>query len=331
MTIKKFVFFALIFTIIILLFRKESINILNKYFFEESFIYDRGHWIKNDNLNPKLVFLGSSMTRHTIIPDIIAKNSNLKQGDIVNLGMNAATPYEMYLTFKKNIDSFRNVQVVFYNLDPWIFSKKYYVHKKYEKTLWTFEEWEKYSNDKGLRNYLNYKTTLFKESISKPNYSKPKFKDFGYEPLECKEEYKLETKEVIEDFFKDIINDGNHAISFFQLEYLKKLKQIVEANNSKFVILYVPNQESYTKNINEFNSDYNKSLEYHLNKYLGDTIQHGTFCSSSIGLENKLDFFDRHHLCDNGAKKYSFYLGDIFTTITNLKPIKFNINYKCFK
>ncbi len=331
MTIKKFVFFALIFTIIILLFRKESINILNKYFFEESFIYDRGHWIKNDNLNPKLVFLGSSMTRHTIIPDIIAKNSNLKQGDIVNLGMNAATPYEMYLTFKKNIDSFRNVQVVFYNLDPWIFSKKYYVHKKYEKTLWTFEEWEKYSNDKGLTNYLNYKTTLFKESINKPNYNMPSFKDFGYEPLECKEEYKLETKEGIEDFFKNIINDENHAISFFQLEYLKKLKQIVETNNSKFVILYVPNQESYTKNINEYNSDYNKVLEYQLNKHLGDTIQYGTFCPSIIGLENKLDFFDKSHLCDKGAKKYSFYLGDIFTTITNLKPIKFNINYKCFK
>ena len=104
MTIKKFVFFALIFTIIILLFRKESINILNKYFFEQSFIYDRGYWIKNDNLNPKLVFLGSSMTRHTIIPDIIAKNSNLKQGDIVNLGMNSATPYEMYYEYSEAVN-----------------------------------------------------------------------------------------------------------------------------------------------------------------------------------------------------------------------------------
>ena len=101
MTIKKFVFFALIITIIIFLFRKESINILNKYFFEKSFMYDRGHWLKYDNLYPNVVFLGTSMTRHTIIPDIIAKNSGLKVGDVVNLGMNAATPYEMYLTFKK--------------------------------------------------------------------------------------------------------------------------------------------------------------------------------------------------------------------------------------
>lgn len=327
---KKFVFTILLLTVAILLLRKESIDILNKYYFEQSFMYDRGHWVKSDNLYPKVVFLGSSMTRHTIIPEIIAKNSDLKEGDIVNLGMNAATPYEMHLTFKKNIDNFKNVQVVFYNLDPWIFSKKYYVHKKYEKTLWTFEEWEKYSKDKGLKNYLNYKTTLFKESISKQKYSKPKFKDLGYEPLECKEEYKLETKEEIEIFFKDIVNDENHAISFFQLEYLKKLKQLVEDNNSTFVILYVPNQESYTKNINEFNSSYNKVLENNLNKYLENTIQYGTFCSNNIDLKNKLDFFDKSHLCDNGARKYSNYLNNI-NNIPNLEPSKIEINYNCLK
>ena len=329
MTIKKFVIFLLISTIILLLLRKEIINILNKYLFEKSFIYDRGHWIKDENLYPKVVFLGSSMTRHTIIPEIIAKNSNLEQGDIVNLGINAATPYEMYLTFKKNIQNFNDTKIVFYNLDPWIFSKKYYIHKKYEKVLWSREEWEKYSNDKGLKNYLNYKTTLFKELINKPNYNKPKFKDFGYEPLECKIDYKLETKDEIEKFFKEIINDENHAISFFQLEYLKKLKQLVEENNSIFVILYIPNQESYTKNINKFNYSYNKALEYRLNKYLGDTIQYGTFCPNNITLENKLDFYDKIHLCDSGAKKYSNYLSNILE-FYGLKPNKIKINYNCF-
>ncbi len=326
---KKFVLSLLLLTVGILLLRKESIDILNKYYFEQSFIYDRGHWITKDNLQPKLVFLGSSMTRHTIIPEIIAKNSDLKEGDIINLGMNAATPYEMYLTFKKNIDSFKKVEVVFYNLDPWIFSKKYYVHKKYEKSLWTFEEWEKYSKDKGLKNYLSYKTTLFKESINEPNYNKPKFKDYGYEPLECKNEYKLETRDEIEKFFKDIIDDKNYALSNFQLEYLKKLKNLVEDNNSKFIILYIPNQESYTKNINQFNSDYNKALEDNLNKYLGDTIQYGTFYPNSIGLENNLDFFDRHHLCDNGAKKYSNYLSNIFDKTKISKSTYIKINYYC--
>lgn len=326
---KSFVLYILIFTTIILFIRKETIDNLNQYFFEKSFIYDRGHWIKKDNLFPKVVFLGSSMTRHTIIPEIIAKNSNLKEGDIVNLGMNAATPYEMYLTFKKNIGNLKNTEVVFYNLDPWIFSKKYYVHKKYEKVLWTFEEWEKYSKDKGLKNYTNYKTTLFKESRSKPNYNKPKFIDFGYEPLECKTEYKLETKDEIEIFFKDIIDDGNYAISSFHLKYLKKLKNLVENNNSKFIILYVPNQESYTKNINQFNFNYNKALEEKLNEYLGETLQYGTFCPNTISLENTLDFFDRHHLCSNGAKKYSNYLGNIFDTIKVLETKKIRVDYNC--
>ncbi|AGR77396.1 hypothetical protein A7H1H_1096 [Aliarcobacter butzleri 7h1h] len=326
---KKFIFYILIFTVILLLLRKGTINSLNQYFFEQSFFYDRGHWVKQDDLHPKIVFLGSSLTRHTIIPKIVAKNSNLKESDIANLGMNAATPYEMYLTFKKNIANFKNVQIVFYNLDPWILSKKYYVHKKYEKTLWTFEEWEKYSNNKGLQNYLNYETTLFKESINQRNYNRAIFKDYGYEPLECKEEYKEETKEGVETFFKDIINDKNYAISFFQLEYLKKLKNLVEKNNSKFIILYIPNQESYTKNINEFNSNYNKVLENNLNKYLGDTIQYGTFCPNNISLENKSDFFDKSHLCENGAKKYSNYLGNIFDKDIEFKATKININYNC--
>ncbi len=328
MTIKKFVFFALIITIIIFLFRKESINILNKYFFEKSFMYDRGHWLKNDNLYPNVVFLGTSMTRHTIIPDIIAKNSGLKVGDVVNLGMNAATPYEMYLTFKKNIDNFKNTKLVFYNIDPAIFSKAYYNSKKYEKVLWSREEWEKYSVDKGFKNYFYYKTTLFKELLKNDSYERPKFEDFGYLSLKCTNKYEYETKIGIEKFFKEIIDDGNHAISYFQLEYLKKLKKLVENNNSTFIILYVPNQESFTKNMNEFNYEYNKALEKRLNEYLGDTIQYGTYCPNILKLDNSLDFSNSYHLCHNSAQKYSNYLGNIFE-IMKLEPMKIKINYNC--
>ena len=66
--------------------------------FEKTCTYDNGIWLKNNKENPKIVFMGSSMSRHTIIPKIVS-NNQYKNGEIVNLGMNAATPYEMYITF----------------------------------------------------------------------------------------------------------------------------------------------------------------------------------------------------------------------------------------
>ena len=179
---KKKTWFLFLFLLSILLYtgRHAIVNFYYMSSFEKSSLYDRALWMKKDMLNPKVVFLGSSMTRHSIVPAVIRKNSKLKDADIVNLGMNAATPYEMYLTFMKNKSSFTKTKVFFFSLEPWIFSKKYYKYKIFEKSLWSNEEWDYYMPEKN--NFRGCKTEILRKSIS-ARYRKPKFEDYGYERL----------------------------------------------------------------------------------------------------------------------------------------------------
>ena len=133
-------------------------------------------------------------------------------------------------------------------------------------------------------------------------------------------------KEII-DFYTDKLND-NIAISTFQLEYLKKLKDEIEKNDSEFILLYIPNHISYTQSIFKFNKSYNNRLSVLLNNYLGYTKQAGSFCSKEFELTQE-DFFDRHHLSHTGAKKFSEKLGDIFHLSNILKEKEIFLDYSC--
>lgn len=329
MKYKRFVLFLVICVVSIYLVRSSFVSLTSKYFFERSVIYDRGQWVKEDGLKPKVVFLGSSMTRHSIIPEIIINNLELNSGEVVNLGMNAATPYEMYLTYRKNIHSFNNAELFIYNLDPWIFSKRYYRHKKFEKILWSLNEWKKYSFDPDVKDFVSYKNNLLDESRKSTKYRRPIFKDYGYAPLECNAEFKLATKQEVVDYFHDILDDGSLAISDFQISYLSRLKKQVESSGAQFLILLVPNHESYTENIANYNNKYNQLLENKINLKLGNVKHIGTFCPGDFNLIGTTDFYDRHHLCHEGAIKYSNFIGNVLTNVNAVDNTSIKLDYGC--
>ena len=304
-------------------------GIINHYYqqvFENSSLYNRGAWIKENNINPKIIFLGSSMTRYSIIPELIEKNNNLNKGDIVNLGMDAATPYEMYITYMKNKQYFSKTQIVFFSLEPWILSKRYYKYKMFEKALWSDEEWDYYMPNEN--NFAGYKTYLFFKSIFAKD-AKLKVENAGYIRLEHNNQFKLADEKEIKAFFTNrVANEID--ISIFELEYLKKLKQEVEKNNSEFVLLFIPNHISYTQVINKVNTQYNLKLSELLNIYLGETKQFGMYDPTSLNLLHE-DYFDKHHLSYTGAVKYSTLFTDILDLPKDLKKSPINIRYQIDK
>lgn len=316
-------FFLIVF--IIFVGRKGIVHYRLQYTFESSQMYDRGHWLKEKNLYPQIVFLGSSMIKYSIIPNIIVKNSNLTKGSVVNLGADAATPYEMYLTYIKNKKHFSKTKIFFYSIEPWLFSMKYYQYKVYEKVLWSKEEWKYYMPQWDY--HSKYKTSLF-DVIKKFKYVKPKIINYGYIPkLHSEKKFKLATKQEIQTYFQDTVHN-DLGISHFQLKYLKKLKDEIEKNHSKFVILYIPNHISYTQAINTYNKNYNLTLSNLLNEYLDKTKQFGSFCSKDYNLKYE-DYFDRFHLSNTGAIKYSNYLGNILQLSNDFNDRKVVIDYSC--
>ena len=297
-----------------------AIDFILKKSFEESPIYDRGQWLEQFDLHPKVVFLGSSMARHSIIPKIIQKNSNLTEGDVVILGVNAATPYEMYLTYIKNKDRFTKTKVFYFSLEPWMYIEKYYQYKIFEKVLWSYDEWKRYMGDSV--NYFSYKFQLYGRTKTEV-YGRWPFNDYGYYRLnyDPDEKFKYADKKEILDFFND------YSISYFQLEYLKKLKDEIESTNTEFIILYVPNHISYTKSILNYNKKYNSQIEILLNRYLGKTKQFGSFDPNDYNLTEE-DYFDRFHLDHSGAIKYTEYLGNVLELSNELQDTNIKIDYK---
>ncbi len=322
---KLWILIVVLSTLTIYIVRYTSIDYINQKIFENSPLYNHGYWI-NDNLRPDVVFLGSSMTRYSMDPSIINTNSHLKEGQTINLGTDAATPYEMYITYMQNKKKFSKTKIFFYSIEPWIFSKKYYQFKVYEKVLWTKEEWQYYMPQWDY--YHSYKSSLFKLSID-AKYPKHKVKNYGYAKkyFNKLESFRRSNKKDVLDFFTDELY-SNIAISTFQLEYLKKLKEEIEKNHSEFIVSYIPNHISYTEAIFKYNKAYNNALSLLLTEHLGDTKQVGSYCPKHYYLKEE-DFFDRFHLAETGARKFTQSLGDILDIPNTVKKKEIVLDYSC--
>jgi hypothetical protein len=321
--IKIFLFISVFFGLFQFTVISLTTDTFIKKIFEKSPTYSNAKWLLDYNIFPKYVFMGSSMSKNSIIPSIINKNLELDSNDkIVNIGMSSATPYEMYLSYKKSKSNFKDTKVFFYTLEPWIFQRKYYVYSNFEKLYWTYEEWNFFSKLYSINNnYFNKINLLYGAfTRSKSNISE----DFGYKKLEC-HKFDFFKKEILEERFSDKVNK-NYGISKFQLKYLKKLKNEINKDGAEFILVYVPNDYSYYESNVKYNEKYNDLLSEELSKSLGKTKQIGFFNPKEIGLTNAY-FADAYHMCHDGAIKFSRYLSTQIKTLDETKDSKINLPF----
>lgn len=138
--------------IILLFFIFQFILFRIKFIYKISLLtrlYDFARWIKNE---PKVLIMGSSFARKQISPEIISSlSSKYNYNEIFNIGNDAATPFQMYITFMKNKSKFKKLDLVYHTLDPHILGEKYYAMNKFEVILLGFKQWNFL-----FRNHKNY-------------------------------------------------------------------------------------------------------------------------------------------------------------------------------
>jgi hypothetical protein len=241
--------------------------------------------------------MGSSLARYGIIPSLISKNNGLEPDSVCNVGIDAGTPFEMYVTYKKQLNILSNATIVYYTIEPWIFSSKYYRYKKYEKIRLNYKQWRLLYKDQGLFNDYLFPIHIFIDSLEfKKSLSTP-WNEYlllpGHRHFQPLKELLFEY-EPYTDF----------PVSLFQLYYLRKLKDAVEQNGGTFICVLVPKHRtwcrSYYRDCSRFNYDF-VSL---FNRYVGAVRIVGSNCDEAYKLKDA-DFFDSFHLNNVGAYRFT--------------------------
>jgi len=280
-----------------------NLNLLTK-------LYDDASWVKG---KPKIVIMGSSHARYHIIPKEIARlNDAYALKDIVNIGENAASPFEMYTTFMKHRDTFSELETVYYTLEPHMLGEKYFTYNTYEEIFLNYTQWkylEKHHKKKNnyffpfqtFINSLTYKTTNRSKTNGYSSLPHKKFKPFTegrvskliYEPLEL------------------------FPVSSFEMKAFKKLKKELDKQGTELIFVLTPTY-SWTKYYASEAKVYDDMLVSLLNEYLGKSKIIGSLWAEDFNLTYE-DFKDDTHMAHSGSLKFT---QKVFTSIEKYKNIK---------
>jgi len=311
---KKFTFIVVISIIIFgpigqfILFKYTPIynlNLLTK-------LYDDAEWVKG---KPKVLIMGSSHARYHIIPSEIAKmNKEYEFRDIVNIGENAASPFEMYTAYNKQKEKFKDLEIVYYTLEPHMWSEKYYPYNTYEKIFLNYEQWNYLEKHHKKQNEYFFPFQAF---ISSLKFSiADRSKTNGYTAIKHKKFKTFSKGSVAKQIFTPL---KLFPVSHFNMQYLGKLKKEVEANGAKFILLETPTY-SWQKRYAAEAIEYDNTLIKELNKELGPTPVIGSFWAEDYDLRYK-DYKDDTHLAHSGALKFTRAM---FYDISEHKRLKNN-------
>ncbi len=283
-------------------------------------LYDDASWVKGE---PKVLIMGSSHARYHIIPKEIARlNPHYTMKDIVNIGENAASPFEMYTAYKKQTQKFKHVELVYYTLEPHIFNEKYYLYNKYEKIFLNFAQWKYLEEKEKKKNEYFFPFQTFVNSLTFHIADRSRSNGFTYKKHK---KFRPTTKQTILKQFTPL---SLFPLSMFDVTYLGKLKKEVEARGGKFILVLTP-AYAWQKYYAQYASDYDTQLVSALNNTLGPTPVIGSFWAEDFNLTYK-NFYDDTHLSLSGASKFTKALFGNIDTHRHLKaaPLHHTYNYR---
>jgi hypothetical protein len=311
--------------ILLILSIELFISFNKKVFFKENQLEKIYHGSANDFAwinsvrGDSLVFLcGSSSVKYGLSCSILNELAGGKE-NFVNLAMNARSPLQTYFILKE-LDLSR-AKAVYFGLDPWIYTKRYYKHQMiYLYADFSFTEALEYSKtqDKScfIKRYSAW-TKLF--SLEKRNINNVIPNDYGSEALD---KTALNFNERVDTWFQI----DKYGWSDLQFEYLEKMAQLCSKRNVSFYVFIPPKRSDYSdvykKECKNIHQDYIHQLEK------------VNFLSPIFGTFDQLDslgdyqfFQDAYHLNKQGQEFYS----NIFYELMQENKVLFDKNYKWFK
>ena len=259
-----------------------------------SYRYDFGCWVKKP---PRVVIMGTSMARHGIIPEVISTVNGLHRDDVVNVSNNAATPWQLYNTYMRNEQMLSSAEVVFFTLDPWLFSSRYYRHSQYERVLWNYDQWRRFARDEGVANNYFFPLRLIQYNLQVRTCKERRAVRNGFKPM----------KEATEPVRK---KDQSHwyasegfGISDFEVAHLKLLKERVEANGGRFVFVQTPKHRLWHEETSQY-GPFLGELAERVRDAIGVVESVGTYDATRYKLSED-DFYDFSHTSASGALKFT--------------------------
>lgn len=317
----------LLFPFFLLLTIEISISLYKKNIFSEKSLElnykedaNQYAWIESLKSDSIIILAGSSSVRYGLSCSIL-NELDTSNSVYVSIAMDARDPIQTYFILK-NMDLNR-VSSVYFGLDPWIYSKRYYQHRNsylyldlnvFESILYhnLIDKNVFLTRYEQLINFLNNTQT----SHMRTNIITPQ--DFGYTSLKSK----AINFEATTDFFEL----EKYGWSELQFEYLAKIESICQSKNIGFSLFIPPKRSDYSAIYKEKYQDTHTQYMQKLSKY---NIHSPIFGKYNIldGYGDSTLFVESYHLNEKGQAKFS----KIFYDLSKKKSKSFSPNYSWYE
>ena len=255
-------------------------------------------WVDKFNNESLNIVAGSSSVKYGLSCTEL-NELNPDSSKYINIANDARGPIQTYFILK-NIH-LNNIQNIYFGLDPWIYTKRYYKHRnKYLYLDFTFFECLQYTKQHDNSAFRKRYYSLFNIILNLPlkKYSKNKNipKDFGSAALH--------RKPVNFNNLNDSFQIDKYGWSNLQFEYLKKIESLCTENKIKLNLFIPPKRSDYTKH---YKDNYKKTHKDYTYKIAENGIKSPFFGKFNI-LDTKGDstlFAEAYHLNEKGQIKFS--------------------------
>lgn len=295
----------------------KEINLQSNY----SNDFRKHNWIqslKSDSVN---LLSGSS----TVLYGLSCEKLNSLSTDnsvYANIAGNARGPIQTYFILKSL--KLNSVRRIYFGLDPWVYTKKYYKHRNSMLYLdFNIFESLRYMKEHDesilIKRYKAICKFIFKKNKTPDDtiLTIPIPKDFGSKTLNRK------PKNF--NSFDNTFQLQSYGWSKLQFIYLKKIEDLCKENNIDFLIFIPPKRSDFSK---YYLVNYKKELNDYKKLLIETRIESPIFCSFNImNFEGDFELFsDPTHLNEKGQYKFS----EVFHKLTQKELKKDSISFTWF-
>jgi hypothetical protein len=299
------------------------------------------HWVGRLEIEPRVLVMGSSTVMYGVSPKIVTEKIGARRGAVVNISAHSRTAVQSYVEYLNLRGRVAKSPLVLYGIDSWILGTRYFHHDRFLPMLWTPgeryaffahqkpERWKKQipKHLLGLDPYRLY------ETITRPAGRGPRNEEsVGWEIPPDLGGRKLNKRP--KNFEADLrarwfrFHEG-FGLSSFVIDHLGRLKEAVEADGGRFVLVVMPRRSDWRRSYKETCSEIDDEIGRRLDARLGDTVVVGSMSAIPRKKERKA-FADAAHLNPRGQRILSRQLAGVIEKVEELepKPIKPLRTYK---
>jgi len=276
------------------------------------------NWIEHPSITPKVIIMGSSTAAFGLNPSIISKYTNYQEGEIISIANLAQTPLQAFHIWRKHLSKKRETALIFYVLDPWILTERYYLNDNFTIMHWSL-----------LQRLYFYLPGILIDPITKKKIITgtvvQQVLTTILDNLLKKENPRPETLQIPENFGAKInlnkLKKNNKPIdirawfepfklfpfSQLHLKSLKKLKDDIENSGGKFILVLPPYTKKLQEEYQKTCPDIERIFSEKLNQVMGPTKIIGSFKLIDTDKEEQY-FADTVHLNQAGQQYFSKFL-----------------------